>query len=85
LSFHLAKQHTNKYNGERDNKAGEKRETRTDKHKEERGKKWLWKTLFKFLIEKRRFGSGGFIFNVADSYFIYGQTWFNFHIIMRQF
>jgi hypothetical protein len=69
LSFHLAKQHTNKDNIERDNKAGES-ETRTDKHKKERGKKRLWKTLFQFLIEKRRFGSGGFIFNVADSYFM---------------
>jgi fatty acid desaturase len=60
LSFHLTKHHTNKGNGERDNKAGA-RETRTDKHKEDRGNKWLWNALFKFLREKRKFVSGGFI------------------------
>jgi hypothetical protein len=63
-----------------------KSETRTDKHKKKRGKKWLWRALLKFVMEKRRFGSGGFIFNVADSYFVFcGQTCFKFPIIMRQF
>ena len=66
MTANHATQHTKKDNGERENKAGESG-TRTDKHKKKRGKKWLWKTLFKFVKEKRRFDSGSFIFSVPDS------------------